>query len=334
MDFSKKRIVSFGDSYTFGQCVTLESDPEEIYRLYSDKTSFDERMKIWRTKSNTGSYTNHLKNILNFRDSINLGIPGASNKNIYDTIYSYCTLNDTSNDFFVVGLTAADRDLIYTKNLSSDTHSSWNFSLNTFEHHKRIGFHSNELTKNFSENSAAEMVSYYFTDMTLYSNFIDTFTCIINLLEAKKVPYVIFDTLNGICSRIDREDVLKVDDGIEPTFWEKIFNDTPYLNYKSDSRVRRFKHELLSNVYPKYLDFNKIKNFYSTFPGSSTAIDKSEWERMRVVNLNQLVTRYGIEVLKDQNKILSPVKGDLHWSLNGHKFAARAIAEWIRHCYE
>lgn len=334
MDFSKKCLVSFGDSYTFGQNVTLESDPEEISKLYGNKITFDERMKLWRSKSNTGSYTNHLKNILKFKDAINLGIPGASNKHIYDVICSYCTLNDTSNDFFVVALTAADRDLIYTKNLASNTHSPWNFSLKTFEHHKSIKFHTNELTKHFSVNSAAEMMSYYFTDVTLYSNFINTFDCIVNLLESKKIPYVIVDTLNGICSRVDREDTVKIDNGIEPTFWDKFFNDIPGINYKNNTRIRRFKYELVNNVYPKYLDFNKIKTFYTTYPGTDTNIDIPKWETQRIINLNQFVTRYGIEILGEHSRVLSPVKGDLHWNLNGHKFAAKAISEWIQHCYE
>ena len=334
MDFSKKRLVSFGDSYTFGQNVTLDSDPSRIKNVYEHKTTIDQRIEMWRTFSNTGSYTNHLKKQLQFADAINLGIPGASNKHIYDVIYDYCALNDVSNDFFVIGLTSTDRDLIYTKNLDLGIHSSLDYNLGSFLDFKNMKSHSAEIVNKMSSTAAQQMMTYYFNDMTLYSNFILIFESIINLLEKKKVPYIIVDLLNSINSRIDREDTLKIEDGIEPAFWDGAFNKDPNITYRSNTRIRRFKYDLLNSVYPKYLNRETIKQFYNVYPGTSFKIDKTHLNKMRVLNLNQFVGLFGMDVLGSHDTVLSPVEGDLHWNVRGHKFAALVLEEWIRHCYE
>ena len=66
MDYSDYTLVSFGDSFTFGQGVVPHYNDADYDREY------------WKEQCHANSYTKFISDELNFKDVINLGIPGNS----------------------------------------------------------------------------------------------------------------------------------------------------------------------------------------------------------------------------------------------------------------
>ena len=72
MDFSEYTLVSFGDSFTFGQDVYLKYDTS-----VKDLRPIQEQYKI---NCNNLSYTKLISDSIGFKDSLNFGTLAASNE--------------------------------------------------------------------------------------------------------------------------------------------------------------------------------------------------------------------------------------------------------------
>ena len=95
MDNSDYTLVSFGDSFTFGQGTISQND------FPADSE--------WRSACNENSYTRFLKDTLGFKDYINLGVMGASNETSYVLLSEFMRNNDTRKCFFLINFTAPER---------------------------------------------------------------------------------------------------------------------------------------------------------------------------------------------------------------------------------
>lgn len=328
MDFSNKRLVSFGDSYTFGQNCTLDSDFRTMMKNKPNSKSIAQTQAEWKNLSNMGSYTTHLVRKMNFKNSINLGAPGASNKTIYDIMYNYCKLNDTKNDFFVISLTSADREHLYSKKIDTGNYAPTTLNLSSFEAVKRSKQFNVELHRDLSLNAAKELMLHMNNDYTVLSKFIQTLDSILTLLKEYNIPYIIFDCINTFSS----DNILKSldpDKNIETSFFDLIFSQTSTdFNYKSDIRIKEYYSDIVNEKIPTYLNQHTMQKYIRYFPGTEMEIPEN-YKTTSLVNVNRFVTLYGQLYLNNMDKVLSPVPGDAHWSVIGHKFAADILSEWI-----
>lgn len=334
MNFSEKRLVSFGDSYTFGQACTLESDFSKILKdNYNKNVPIEQQQALWKQLSNDGSYTEFVKRKLNFKSSINLGAPGAANKSIYDIMYNYCALNDTSNDFFIVSLTSPERESVYSRRIDTGKYSATTLNIATLEHAKKSKQYNVELHRDLPLNTAKEWMLHMNNDITVLSKLIHTIDSIISLLEKNNIPYIIFDCIN-MFSSFKFIKKMDIENEITTSFFNLIFKDTATdFVYDSDIRLKNFYDDIVNEKLPTYLNHHTINKYFDNYPGTGIPIKKEVKESSMLSNLNNFVTSYGSEVLGNIDDVLSPVPGDSHWSVKGHKFAAMVLSEWITRHY-
>lgn len=328
MDFSTKRLVSFGDSYTFGQNCTLDSDFRTMIKNRPNSKSIEQVQAEWKRLSNAGSYTTHLAKKMKFKSSINLGAPGASNKTIYDIMYNYCKVNDTRNDFFVISLTAAEREHLYSKKIDTGRYASTTLNISSLESVKKSKQFNVEVHRDLSLHAAKELMLYINNDYTVLSKFIQTLDSILSLLKEHGVPYIIFDCINTFsCNNILKS--LDIEQSIENSFFDLIFSQTSQdFNYKSDARIKEYYADVVNEKIPTYLNQHTIEKYIKFFPGTELEIPEN-YKTTSLVNVNRFVTLYGDKYLNNMDKVLSPVPDDAHWSVVGHKFAADVLSEWI-----
>ena len=90
MDFSNCNLISFGDSFTFGQGTEGNGLSYIQYpELYEDKLTREQITRNWVNKSNQYSYTTKLSHLLGCKKYVNLGQMGASNDHclLFERVY-------------------------------------------------------------------------------------------------------------------------------------------------------------------------------------------------------------------------------------------------------
>ena len=119
MDYSDYTLVSFGDSFTFGQGVVPHYNDADYDREY------------WKEQCHANSYTKFISDELNFKDVINLGIPGNSNANIVFQIENYLRSNDKV--FVLYNLTQQARTSVHLYDPEYERFALENISINNFD---------------------------------------------------------------------------------------------------------------------------------------------------------------------------------------------------------
>ena len=97
MIFSEYTLVSFGDSFTFGEDTVPKPDFGEIVDKKLEKKYIEE--------CNNNSYTQFLAENLGFKDSINFGLLGASNDRSMMLLESFLRSNPKKKVFIIFNFT-------------------------------------------------------------------------------------------------------------------------------------------------------------------------------------------------------------------------------------
>ena len=320
MNFSEYTLVSFGDSYTFGQGSTIDTLYSSIQESLKDPRESEVNSR-WKHVCNKSSYTAQLEKSLGFKSSINLGTPAFSNKSILKSIYNYVNCcEDLSDKFFVIALTATDRDLILAKQLDSERHSYYDFSYSTWSNTETWAM-TNHTQRDLKKKSVHDMYQYYFTDFTVLLNHIFFYNSLIDFLENRNIKYIIFDLLNNTPDRNVKYNIL--DNLTENT----LFNNE-LEHYDEYSIFKKYYRDLEDEVNKNYLNYFSFKSHYDTYLNTDVKIKRN------ISNIDTYIGSYGEFVLKDFNKIISPIPNDNHWNKFGHSVATELLADWIRKNYE
>jgi len=216
MDYSDYTLVSFGDSFTFGQGVVPHYNDADYDREY------------WKEQCHANSYTKFISDELNFKDVINLGIPGNSNANIVFQIENYLRSNDKV--FVLYNLTQQARTSVHLYDPEYERFALENISINNFD--KR----QNQLD--------LKWFSKYFD---VYRNGAQLIHEYVDLLHRLDTIFARYDTRNlgvdilGDIPSIIRGNNLKVKDvylpddfqyqSYEPyqSFFDSVYNGTRYI---------------------------------------------------------------------------------------------------------
>jgi lysophospholipase L1-like esterase len=321
LDYSNMTLVSFGDSFTFGQGITKDADyVSSIAKKYAPGSAHDARRE-WKIKSNKYAYTNKLKDILKFKEAINLGLPGASNKRIYSLVRSYCMNNDTSDTFLVINLTSPGRNFISTS-YTEEKHKNimYDFNYTVWNEDKDLKKKNLNIVTNLSKKSVSEFLTEYFNNMTILSDHIITYNALIDFLDKIKVPYVILDIINDTPSVENHYGVLG-----------KLYNDFHYeMNKISGVDLSDYCHieDYFRNLKEtidtsKYLNYFTIRKHYKTYLGTKIKTEP----HLKCLNRYMYTHPLGKHVIQ------SPVPNDGHWSITGHQVFAELAADWIQKKY-
>lgn len=355
MNFSKMNLVAFGDSYTFGQNVTTDSSAKVIKRevlAYPENQRQRIGRNMYRQRCHNGAYPNKLGSLLGFNTTLNLAIPGTGNDHIYDTMYNYVSENDTSNDFFVIGLSDTDRQINYTKQVYEGKRVSTlshldSFYLTRIEHANQPGSQPvTEVEKYFYKESAS-YYNYIFNEYTELYKYVINYNNIINLLEKNNIPYIIFDCINRINYQQNEEiftkkmDHSNIHNGVMSLYAEEHdFNFAPnkliidyFRNLKNNKKYLNLFtfEEVYQNRTIPILNFSMYYDDPLTRPYQTMYDFACNCSHYR--NLDAVINWYGNNILNDVKLIHSPVENDVHWNVRGSKIAAILLEDWIKVVY-
>jgi len=315
--FSDMKLVSFGDSYTFGHNSTLEGDYDRIVANQSNKNDHSMARIKWRNISNSNSYTAIISNRLNFKEYHNLGIPGSSNKSTLDVLRSYIHNNDVRNCFMLINMTFPDRDLIYTLNERINKSIPYYYQFGTWE--RDINSKPNLKITKMNKHSLVDMIEYYYNNITILFQQIHLYYSIIDCLKIAGVPYIIFDILNDMPFSNRKYDILN-----KCTSSELIgdFFGHEKFTIKQDI-IERYFDDMENKRNPYYLNAFAIQD-YKYYLNTNVPIEK---------HISNLIDYVSYFPGKTQH-IMSPVKDDVHWNVYGHNIASGLLEHWIRKHYE
>ena len=123
MNFSEYTLLSVGDSFAFGQGTVQH--PTIIQGISAD--SDDEQRQEWKKVCNSHSYVKHIEKELNFKQSVNLALPGCSDELSLINAEAWLNKNPKEKVFLLFSLTDPQRQIFFDKEKQLDF-------LNTFKY--------------------------------------------------------------------------------------------------------------------------------------------------------------------------------------------------------
>ena len=220
MNFSEYTLVSFGDSFAFGQ------DTVPMYKHQPHGSP-----KQWKKDCNLNSYTQVIADRMGFKDCLNFGLLGCSTERSFTLLESFLRTNPDKKVFVLFNFTSASRFMNIFKVDNKREYDIVDLTPTTFEKElvkegrysgiTKRGLH-NQYT--YWRNSVQDVYSHIKDRRNLYY-----------LLSSYNTPHVTFDVLNDIDYRILRDNPLKYilsNDGFGVDFMYK--DDADYVLKEMD----------------------------------------------------------------------------------------------------
>ena len=310
MDYSDYTLVSFGDSFTFGQGASSRD-----YK--SDRT--------YRNECNENSYTRFFKDALGFKDYINLGVMGASNETSYVLLSEFMRNNDTRKCFFLINFTAPERhDYVQRVDDRKDEFAYHYGTIRTdYIYNSELTQYSQFRKHTGIYNTNTRFWERYFMNVYTPENaFFKTIQLYYNiklLLSDRK--HLMFDLLNDTARKLDKESIKSA--FITPNIADK-FGYSQSVSDKGftlDSNIDLFNKYLtdikLNNNYLSYFELNEKGSIYQKMSNDTTVthINAHINNLARVKKLNYMSN------LNDQ---------DGHWNVDGYSQISEVLTNYIK----
>jgi len=239
MDFSEYTLVSFGDSFTFGQSVVPDyRQPGCQYNIdqscppirdYRSQQRIDLE-KNYKLECNNLSYTQVIADNMGFKNSLNFGVTGGSNDRSLMLLESFLCSNPTLKIFVLFNFTSSSRFVQYLlamktkkyENLDIQVHPESLIAI-AIEENRYSGVTKRSLDTQYSiwRNDIQEVYYHIRDRRSLY-----------NMLSSHNIPHVTFDVTNDMDYRILRDNPLSyidINDGIGMEF---MWNDDESYVFK------------------------------------------------------------------------------------------------------
>lgn len=307
MDNSDYTLVSFGDSFTFGQGTISQND------FPADSE--------WRSACNENSYTRFLKDTLGFKDYINLGVMGASNETSYVLLSEFMRNNDTRKCFFLINFTAPERHDFIQRVTDRKDEFAYHYGTIRTGHHPgspdwgeyrehtglyntRSRFWEDYWTKLYTQEYA------FFKTIQIYYN--------IKLLLSDR-KHLMFDLLNDTARLIDKQSIKS--GFITPNIADR-FGYSQSVSDKGftlDSNIDLFNKYLtdikLNNNYLSYFELNEKGSIYQELSNNTT-----------VAHINTHINN--LARVKKLNYLSNLGCG--HWNVDGHSQISEVLTNYIK----
>ena len=310
MDYSDYTLVSFGDSFTFGQGAAPRINNSDAK---------------YRNACNENSYTRFFKDALGFKDYINLGVMGGSNETSCVLLSEFMRNNDTRKCFFLINFTGPERhDFLQRVTDRKDkfayhygtirtdyVHSSE--SIRAYEYRKHTGIYNTD--RKFWENY---FMNVYTPEYAIFKT-IQIYYNIKLLLSDRK--HLMFDLLNDTARMIDKESIKS--GFITPNIADQFgySRSVSEKGFTLDSNIDLFNKYLtdikLNNNYLSYVELNEKDSIYQEMSNNTTVTHINEHidDLSRVNKLNYTSN------FKDQ---------DGHWNVAGQSQISEVLINYIK----
>jgi len=301
MNFSEYTLVSFGDSFTFGEDTVPKPDFGEIVDKKLEKKYIEE--------CNNNSYTQFLAENLGFKDSINFGLLGASNDRSMMLLESFLRSNPKKKVFIIFNFT---NSLRYVQFLKVDGEKKYDIidMAPTFEdwktenRHPYTGINSKTVAQNwtFFRNSIQDVYNHIKQRRAVYY-----------ILSSYNVPYITFDGINDVDARMLRDNPLQYinKDKIDGCYGNFLYNDDENYIFKEQDFLNSYYEELVNET--PLLNHLTIKDMKQN------------------VNLLSYISSLGNSHNGDVDHYISNY--GIHWNIDGHMEVAILLYKFINERY-
>jgi hypothetical protein len=300
MNFSEYTLVSFGDSFTFGEDTVPFPD---WHNEVIDKKLERKYIK----ECNDNSYTQFLSESLGFKDSINFGLQGASNDRSMMNLESFLRNNPKKKVFVLFNFTSSSRYVQFFKRDDKNEYDVVDMTpgfdgWKTDHNHDYTGINSKTISQNwtFFRNSIQDVYNHIKQRRAVYY-----------ILSSYNVPYVTFDGINDMDARMIRD------------------NPMQYINKrKIDGCYSEFKYNNDENYVFKEMDF--LNSYYEELVNEKPLLNQLPMQNLNK-NLQGYVNSLGNTYNGDENYYQSDY--GMHWNTEGHIEVAILLYKFINERY-
>jgi hypothetical protein len=225
MNFSEYTLVSFGDSFTFGQ--------DTVPNIESNIDDIRPAQKKYKSDCNRNSYTQVIADRMGFKDNLNFGVMGSSNEKQLMLLEQFLHSNSISKIFVLFNFTHTHRYVQFCK-----VNNERRYQIVDITPHKM-------LTKNYFTGIDSKSIDHNYTifrnSMQDVYNHVKDRRMLYYMLSNYNVPYVTFDGLNDMDYRILRDNPIKYIDQ---------FDISPMSTDEESLNFLKFYHQELVDKSP------------------------------------------------------------------------------------
>jgi len=306
MDFSEYTLVSFGDSFTFGQD-TVPSPSKDNSKNNNNIN------KLWKLECNKYSYTQSVADSMGFKDSLNFGVMGGSNDRSVSLLESFLRSNPKKKVFVLFNFTSSARFMLFPR---LDENDEYFKSKGTFydcvdilpHSHYNDWMYDGRYT-GINTKSVNQQYTYWRNSIQDVYNHVKDRRMLYYMLSSYNVPYVTFDGINDMDYRILRDNPTQY---INSDFGENM------LSENEDQYILRH-HDFLQSYY------QELEDKYSLL--SHIGIDYLSGAS----NMFKYIYRLGFSQ-KNDSDFYAHLGG--HWNIEGHIAVAKLIEKFINERYK
>jgi len=307
MDFSEYTLVSFGDSFTFGQdTVPVPDFPIPINQVLE---------KEYISECNNNSYTQFLADNLGFKDSLNFGVQGASNDRSMTHLESFLRNNPKKKVFILFNFTSPSRYMQFFKIDDEEKYDVVDMSTSMISSEGNVSYPWKIKYTGINSKNLGDNWTYYRNSIQDVFAHIKQRRAIYYILSSYNTPYVTFDIVNDMDARILRDNPLEYinKENIDGCYGKFLYNKDENYVFKEMDFLSSYYRELVNkrpllttHLGVDYL--NKNRNFigYISSLGNSYNGD-----------VNHYKSEYG-----------------KHWNIEGHMEVAILLYKFINERYK
>jgi hypothetical protein len=304
MNFSEYTLVSFGDSFTFGQDIVPARDLDRDIKDFPNQTRIN-----WKKECNEKAYTQVIANRMGFKNSLNFGVPGSSNERSIMLLHSFLHENPTLKIFVLFNFTASCRFLQYLKIEGERAYTPTNFYPSTWISNNQVS--SGKFT-GITKRSIENQYTYWRNSIQDVYNHIKDRRTLYYMLSSHNTPHVTFDIINNTDALMLRDN--PIDYIQEDTFiLETLYNDDEQYVFKELGFFESYYEELVDNS-PLL---------------SHIGIDSLGG----LQNMSAYLNSKGKDEHNDEDYYRASHVGR-HWNIDGHVEAAKLIEKFINEKYD
>jgi len=324
MNFSEYTLVSFGDSFTFGQdLVQLRHTVEDLRPGH----------KQYKIDSNNLSYTKCIADSMGFKDSLNFGVMGASNDRSISLLESFLRSNPKKKVFVLFNFTSSSRFMLfprldenkkYINKFRNDSIQNTLYDCIDILPSHNDWMYDGRYT-GINTKSVNQQYTYWRNSIQDVYNHVKDRRMLYYMLSSYNVPYVTFDGINDMDYRILRDNPTQYinrdlfGDAGSPS--DGMYNDNEdqyilrHLDFlQSYCKELEDKYSLLTHVSIDKLNGSYNMSKWLRDKGQTETV--SEWEDWTLTSPKYFTH-----------------SGPSHWNTNGHIEVANLIQEFINERY-
>lgn len=304
MNFSEYTLISFGDSFTFGEDTVPAPDFTTVY----DQESAGKVEKRYKFDCNKNSYTQFLADNLGFKDSLNFGTRGASNERSMTNLESFLRSNPEKKVFVLFNFTDSSRYVQFLKEEKGEEYGVEDMLAHqphfNSDSPKYAGINSKIIAQNWTyfRNSMQDVYSHVKHRRAVYY-----------ILSSYDVSYITFDGINDMDARILRDNPLK------------------YINKKNiGGAYGNFMYNDDENYVFKEMDF--LNSYYEELVNETPLLNHLTISDLgENINLLSYIRRLAKTQPFDNPDYFTGSTG--HWTTEGHIEVVKVLEEFINERY-